>query len=71
MVGFVELTSFEERLKHEHQRPELWVFLHKLLDQLDAVDAVLAIKAQVGVDASLFVLQFDDWDFRVFDRLDG
>ena len=70
VVGLVELARLEEALEDEEHGPELWVLFEQLLDQFDAIDAILAVEANVDIYGRLFVLQLDDWHFSVLDGLD-
>ncbi len=50
MISFIELARLEKALKDEEHGPEFGVFLEKLLDELDAVDAVLPVETNVDID---------------------
>ena len=70
MVSFVQLTWFKEALKNEEHRAKLWVLLKKLLDELDAVDAILSIKTNIDIYRSQFILQLNNRYLCVFNWLD-
>lgn len=55
MVRFIQLPRLQEALQYEEHRPQLWVLFEELFDKLDAVNAVLAIEADVDIYGRLFV----------------
>ena len=69
MVRLVELARLEEALEDEEHGPQLRVLLQQLLDELDTVDAILTVEADVDVDGSLFVPELDDGHFSVLNWL--
>ena len=50
MISFVQLARLEEALKDQEHGSEFGVFLEKLLDELDTVDAVLPVETDVNID---------------------
>ena len=70
MVRLVQLTALQEAFEDEEQRPQLRILFQKLFDQLDAVDSILPVKTDVDIDRGQLVLQFDDGDLRMLNRLD-
>ena len=70
MVRLVELARLEEALEDEEHGPQFGELFEQLLDKLDTVDAVFAIKANIDVDRGQLVFQLDDWHLCMLDRFD-